>query len=61
MIFFSNSLLYILITLIIFYILRKKMNNPMIVDAIICLFWPTIICIIILYFLFKFVDKLAKL
>lgn len=60
MIIFTNSLSYFLITIIIFYLLRKKLNNPFIIDVILSIFWPFILWILIIYYIFKFIDKLAK-
>jgi len=63
MIIIGNSFTYFIIVLVIFYILRKRHKNddtPAIVDGIISLFWPWVIILYILYYIFKFVNNLAK-
>ena len=60
MIIFSNSIIYLIITFIIFYCLRRNYNNPFIIDVLVAIFWPTLVLILIMYFIFKTIDKLAK-
>jgi len=49
MIIFSNSIIYLIITFIIFYCLRRNYNNPFIIDVLVAIFWPTLLLILIMY------------
>lgn len=63
MIIIGNSFLYFLSVLIVFYILRRrhrKDGTPAIIDGIFSFFWPYIVIFYIFYYIFKFIDKLAR-
>ena len=63
MIIIGNSFLYFLSVLVVFYILRRrhrKDGTPAFIDGFFSFFWPYIVIFYIFYYIFKFVDNLAR-